>query len=80
MGKYQDIYQQSLQDPDTFWGDTANELSWDKPWDDVLDANSDAEPVPRWFTVVNSIPATTVSIDMSMQAEAIKQQSFMILP
>jgi len=47
MGNYKPIYNQSLQDSDTFWGETANELSWNKPWEKVLD--SDAKPVPKWF-------------------------------
>ncbi len=34
--RYTEMYQQSISDPDTFWGGQANEfLSWFKPWDKV---------------------------------------------
>jgi len=48
MGKYQDIYERSLQDPEGFWGEAAQALEWVEPWEKVLDR--DARPVPRWFT------------------------------
>ncbi|MDH5409156.1 MAG: acetyl-coenzyme A synthetase, partial [Gammaproteobacteria bacterium] len=36
--KYQEMYQQSINDPDTFWAAQAEEfLSWSKPWDKVSD-------------------------------------------
>lgn len=47
MGDYQGLYQQSLQDPDTFWGEAAAALHWHRPWDKVLDR--EAKPVPKWF-------------------------------
>ena len=47
MTKYNDIYQQSINDPETFWGEAAEELHWHKKWDKVLDL--DAKPVPTWF-------------------------------
>jgi propionyl-CoA synthetase len=47
MSGYQALYQQSIDDPDAFWGEAATGLHWDKPWDSVLDR--DAKPVPRWF-------------------------------
>lgn len=47
MTNYNDIYQQSINDPETFWGDAANDLHWIKKWDKVI--NLQAKPVPRWF-------------------------------
>ena len=47
MSKYDEIYQQSIDDPESFWGTVAEDLHWDKKWDVVLDPN--AKPVPRWF-------------------------------
>ncbi|MCW4245685.1 MAG: propionyl-CoA synthetase [Candidatus Thiodiazotropha taylori] len=47
MSKYAEIYNHSLDDPEAFWGDVAQGLHWDKPWDQVLDAS--AQPSPRWF-------------------------------
>ncbi len=48
MSLYKDIYDRSLTDPEGFWGEAAQSLDWDKPWDKVLDL--DAKPAPRWFT------------------------------
>ncbi len=36
--QYQEMYQRSVDDPEGFWAEQANEyLSWFKPWDKVLD-------------------------------------------
>ncbi len=48
MGKYDDAYQASLNDPDKFWGQAAETITWDKKWDKVLD-DTDA-PFYRWFS------------------------------
>ena len=47
MTTYNEIYQQSLNDPDAFWGKAAEELHWTKKWDKVIDLG--AKPVPHWF-------------------------------
>ena len=47
MGRYQEIYERSLCDPEGFWGEAAQALEWHRPWDRVLDR--EAKPVPRWF-------------------------------
>ena len=47
MSKYETLYQRSLEDPAGFWGEAAESLVWEKPWDKVLDL--EAKPVPRWF-------------------------------
>lgn len=44
---YQDLYQRSLKDPEGFWGEAAQALHWDKPWDKVLDDSN--KPFYRWF-------------------------------
>ncbi|WP_415357011.1 acetate--CoA ligase [Halioglobus sp. Uisw_031] len=47
--RYRDMYQQSLNDPETFWAEMANEfLDWDHTWDTVVRydfSKGDAE----WF-------------------------------
>ena len=48
MGRYDEIYRRSLRDPDGFWGDAAGAVTWDQPWERVLD-DRDA-PYYRWFT------------------------------
>jgi len=47
MTTYNELYQQSIADPDSFWANAAEELHWYKKWDQVLDL--EAKPVPRWF-------------------------------
>ena len=47
MTSYENDYQQSLQDPETFWSKAAEGISWSKPWDRVL--NSENPPFYRWF-------------------------------
>lgn len=47
--KYQAMYRQSLDDPDTFWSHQASEfLTWDKPWDTVCESDLHKGHA-RWF-------------------------------
>ena len=43
---YQRLYDESVNDPETFWGRVADELHWFRRWDTVLDWQ---EPHARWF-------------------------------
>lgn len=45
---YQEAYQQSVQDPESFWSDIASNFEWQKPWSNVLNWNFD-EPNVKWF-------------------------------
>jgi propionyl-CoA synthetase len=45
---YQQIYQHSIDDPATFWGDAAKAIHWEQTWDKVLDDSR--APLYRWFT------------------------------
>jgi propionyl-CoA synthetase len=45
---YHAAYQQSLADPDAFWGEAAAAIDWNTPPPRVLDA--DRPPFYRWFT------------------------------
>ncbi len=47
MGRYDEIYSHSLDDPEQFWGEAAEAIDWDEPWEQVLDAS--AAPFYRWF-------------------------------
>jgi len=49
--RYQELYQRSVDDPDGFWADQANEfLSWYKTWDKVSDWNYDPKNLHiKWF-------------------------------
>jgi len=45
-GEYEDLYNESIAEPDKFWGRIAGELHWFKKWDKVLEWNL---PWAKWF-------------------------------
>ncbi|MDP2154808.1 MAG: acetyl-coenzyme A synthetase N-terminal domain-containing protein, partial [Sulfuricella sp.] len=47
MGKYQDFYRKSIDEPDEFWAEQARLIDWHKPFDQVLDYSR--PPFTRWF-------------------------------
>ena len=49
--QYKTLYKQSIDDPETFWGDQAKDfLTWSKPWDKVMDYSFDAKDLYiKWF-------------------------------
>jgi len=46
--KYEEIFKESLERPDAFWGRAAEELDWDQKWDSVLDQSN--SPFFKWFS------------------------------
>ena len=44
---YETAYRQSIDDPEKFWGNAAEDCHWFKKWDTVLDDS--ARPFYRWF-------------------------------
>jgi propionyl-CoA synthetase len=46
-GSYEEAFSRSISDPDGFWGEAAEEISWYKKWDKVLDDSN--KPFYRWF-------------------------------
>jgi acetyl-CoA synthetase len=44
---YERLYQESIADPEAFWGERANELEWFQPWEKVLDDSN--PPFYKWF-------------------------------
>jgi acetyl-CoA synthetase len=47
--KYNEMYQQSIQNPDDFWAKQATEfLSWDKSWDEVSNVDFNTGTI-QWF-------------------------------
>jgi propionyl-CoA synthetase len=48
MGRFDEVYRRSLEDPEGFWGDAAAAIDWDEPWQRVLDDSR--APFYRWFT------------------------------
>ncbi|MBI5558506.1 MAG: acetate--CoA ligase [Deltaproteobacteria bacterium] len=49
MDEYRAIYKRSMEDPEGFWAERAEQLiSWDKKWDKVLEADLH-KPEIKWF-------------------------------
>ena len=46
LDEYEGIYRESVNDPEGFWGNVANDLHWFKKWDRVLEWNC---PWAKWF-------------------------------
>jgi len=44
---YEVAFEQSINDPDGFWGEAAEDVHWTKKWDKVLDDSN--KPFYRWF-------------------------------
>ncbi len=47
-GRFAALYRRSISDPDAFWAEAAQAITWDKPWDVVLDDRR--APFYRWFS------------------------------
>ena len=47
MGRFDEIYRRSLDDPEGFWGEAAEAIDWTERWDRVLDDSN--APLYRWF-------------------------------
>ncbi len=47
-GRFDEVYRRSLADPRSFWGEAAEEIHWDRPWERVLDDRR--KPFYRWFS------------------------------
>src|SRR5260221_7581008 len=47
MGRYDDVYRRSLQDPAGFWAEAADAIRWRRQWNRALDPASPKQP--RWF-------------------------------
>jgi len=48
LDQYKEKYKKSVEQPEEFWGDIAENFSWKKKWDKVLDWNF-TEPKVEWF-------------------------------
>jgi propionyl-CoA synthetase len=48
MGRFDETYRRSLDEPEAFWGEAAAAIDWDRQWDRVLDDSR--APLYRWFT------------------------------
>jgi acetyl-CoA synthetase len=49
LDEYEEIYKRSIEDPEGFWAEKAEQLEWFKKWEHVLEADF-AKAAIRWFT------------------------------
>ncbi len=47
MGEYQKAYEESIKNPESFWGKAAQDVKWSKKYSKVLDDSG--KPFYRWF-------------------------------
>jgi propionyl-CoA synthetase len=47
VGRYEEIYRKSVEEPEAFWAEAAQLLDWFEPWERVLDDSR--APMYRWF-------------------------------
>jgi propionyl-CoA synthetase len=45
--RYADVHARSLSDPEAYWGEVAEQITWTRKWDRVLDISR--PPFYRWF-------------------------------
>lgn len=48
MEQYREMHKRSLEDPEGFWGEYAEELEWEKKWDKVLEDDFGRARI-KWF-------------------------------
>ncbi len=46
--EYQEVYKKSIEDPENFWAEIAENFEWRKKWDKVLEWNF-TDPSVKWF-------------------------------
>ena len=49
LEEYKEAYKQSVEKPEQFWANIANNFNWHKKWDSVLEWNF-KEPSVKWFS------------------------------
>ena len=48
LAQYHEVYQKSIENPEAFWAEIAENFVWKKKWDSVLNWNF-TEPKIEWF-------------------------------
>ncbi len=48
MATYEEVFRRSIDDPNGFWAEAAEDITWVRKWDQVLDESN--KPFYRWFT------------------------------
>ncbi|KAK7873513.1 hypothetical protein R5R35_008775 [Gryllus longicercus] len=63
--QYVHAFRRSLEDPEGFWAEVGNCVTWDKPWTKVLDNSQ--EPFTKWF-VGGELNACYNAVDRHVEA------------
>jgi acetyl-CoA synthetase len=66
LAQYQEMYKRSLEDPEGFWGEYAEELHWFKKWDHVYEGDF-AKARVKWF-VGGKLNAAYNCLDRHLQS------------
>jgi acetyl-CoA synthetase len=66
MDQYKVMYRRSLDDPEAFWGDCAQELEWFKKWEKVLEGDFKTGRI-KWFSD-GKLNASTNCLDRHLKA------------
>lgn len=66
--QYKQVYKESVENPEGFWGNIAKQFSWKKPWTKTLEWNFD-EPNVKWF-VDGKFNITENCIDRHLPSKA----------
>src|SRR5690349_16002687 len=45
---YDEVYRRSIEQPEKFWAEAAEDIHWEQKWDRVLDDSN--KPFYRWFS------------------------------
>ena len=59
--QYKEAYKKSVDDPEGFWGNIADNFQWRKKWDKVLNWNF-TEPKIEWFKGVSTITEVSTAL------------------
>jgi len=49
MEQYEEMYKRSIEDPDGFWGDIADQFVWKEKWTKIRDFTFDGNVEIKWF-------------------------------
>ncbi|XP_060529116.1 acyl-CoA synthetase short-chain family member 3, mitochondrial [Cylas formicarius] len=62
---YEEVYKQSIENPEDFWDKIGHLVTWSKPWNKVLDSSN--EPFIKWY-VGGEINACYNAVDRHVEA------------
>ena len=65
MGRLEEMYRRSLEEPEAFWAAAAAAIDWDEPWQRVLDDSR--APLYRWFAGGPDEHAVTTPLDRHVE-------------